>query len=246
MDITEENKTKIQSNRREIFELETQINSNKALVYATRATVEQNYTSIMRNYSAAFLGNHNLTTQNTDNIFRNRVAILTNMEVDGEVEINFRESMTNQANLDFLEMQASVNQLVLDVNNRMAEINSMLIETNKMIMEANERSVKFNSENLETNKRFLNGEFHPSKATAEANRERVDHNTMRCGEIRVLADKNTKKLEQLHEKARKNSMEVLLNSADISKRREVISENQKAIIENQTEVAKMISSRTKT
>ena len=93
MDITKDNKTKIQSNRRQIFELETKINSNKALVYATRATVEQNYTSIMRNYSAAFLGNHNLTTQNTDNIFRNRVAILTNMEVEGEIEINFRESL---------------------------------------------------------------------------------------------------------------------------------------------------------
>ena len=74
MNITQENKSKIQSNRREIFELETKVNSNKALVHATRATIEQNYTSIMRNYSAAFLGNHNLTTQNTDNIFRNRAA----------------------------------------------------------------------------------------------------------------------------------------------------------------------------
>ena len=105
-------------NRREIFELETTINQNKAMVYATRATIEQNYTSIMRNYSSTFMGNHNLTAQNTDNLFRNRVAILTNMDVDGEVEINFRESMTNEANLDFLEMQATVNELVLEINNR--------------------------------------------------------------------------------------------------------------------------------
>ena len=232
MNITQENKSKIQSNRREIFELETKVNSNKALVHATRATIEQNYTSIMRNYSAAFLGNHNLTTQNTDNIFRNRVAILSNMEVDGEVEINFRESMTNQANLDFLEMQATVNELVVEVNKRMSEINTMLIETNKMIMESNERSVKFNSANLQTNKRFLNGEFHPSKATASANKERVDDNTKRCISIRQLANKNEQKLNKLFERAKSNSMEVLLNSADISKRREVISDNQKAIIEN--------------
>ncbi len=245
MNITQENKSKIQSNRREIFELETKVNSNKALVHATRATIEQNYTSIMRNYSAAFLGNHNLTAQNTDNIFRNRVAILSNMEVDGEVEINFRESMTNQANLDFLEMQAAVNELVVEVNKRMSEINTMLIETNKMIMESNERSVKFNSANLQTNKRFLNGEFHPSKATASANKERVDDNTKRCISIRQLAHKNEQKLNKLFERAKSNSMEVLLNSADISKRREVISDNQKAIIENQREVAKMISSREK-
>ena len=132
MDISKENKKKIQSNRRDIFELEALVNANKALVYSTRSTIEQNYTSIMRNYSAAFLGNHNLTTQNTDNIFRNRVAILSNMDVDGDVQINFRESMTNQANLDFMQMQAGVNSLVLEVNNRMSEINSLLIETNKM------------------------------------------------------------------------------------------------------------------
>ena len=148
MDITQENKLKIQANRREIFELESLVNANRSLVYSTRAAIEQNYTSIMRNYSSAFLGNHQITTQNTDNIFRNRLTILNNMEVDGDVEENFRESMTNSAKLDFLEMQASVNKLVLEINNRMTEVNSMLIETNKMIMSANEKSVKFNKKNL--------------------------------------------------------------------------------------------------
>ncbi len=245
MDITVSNKRKIQSNRREIFELETSINSNKALVYSTRATIEQNYTSIMRNYSSTFLGNHNLTTQNTDNLFRNRVAILTNMEVEGEVEINFRESMTNEANLDFLEMQANVNDLVLEVNKRMSEINSLLIETNNMIMQANQKSVEFNEENLAINNRFLNGEFHPSKATSEANKERADKNAIRCKKIRGLAKVNSKKLTVLNEKSKKNSMKVLLNAADISKRRGIISENQKAIMENQEKVAMMISSRIK-
>ena len=245
MDANSDNKKKIQGNRREIFELETSINLNKSLVYSTRATVEQNYTSIMRNYSSAFLGNHNLTTQNTDNLFRNRVAILTNMEVEGEIEINFRESMTNEANLDFLEMQATVNELVLEVNNRMSEINSLMIETNKMIMQANQASVDFNTKNLAINKRFLNGEFHPSKASSKANEERSDKNKKRCAKIKILAAKNSKKLKALDKKAKKNSMQVLLNAADISKRRGLISDNQKAIMENQEAVAKMISSRIK-
>ena len=50
---------------------------------------------------------------------------MTNMEVEGEVEINFRESMTNEANLDFLEMQASVNELVLEVNNIALHLQSL-------------------------------------------------------------------------------------------------------------------------
>ena len=245
MDLTEANKIKIQANRREIFELETSVNSNKQMVYSTRATIDQNYSSIMRNYSSAFLSNHNLTTQNTDSLFRNRVAILTNMEVEGEVEINFRESMTNEANLDFLEMQATVNELVLEVNNRISEINSLLIDTNKMIMKANQASVDFNAENLAINKRFLDGEFHPSKATSEANKDRADSNKKRCAEIRSLSTKNTKRLRVLDDKAKKNSMQVLFNAAEISKRRDLISENQKQMIENQEEVARMISSRIK-
>jgi hypothetical protein len=245
MDLTEANKVQIQSNRRKIFELETSVNANKQLVYSTRATIDQNYSSIIRNYSSAFLSNHNLTTQNTDNLFRNRVAILTNMEVDGEVEINFRESMTNEANLDFLEMQAKVNELVLEINNRMSEINTLLIDTNKMIMKANQASVNFNKENLAINKRFLNGEFHPSKATSEANAERANSNKKRCAEINNLSNKNAKLLTVLDKKAKNNSMEVLLNAAEISKRRDLISENQKKIIENQEEVARMISSKIK-
>ena len=245
MSLTESNKNKIKSNRRDIFELETSVNSNKQLVYSTRATIDQNYSSIMRNYSTAFLSNHNLTTQNTDNLFRNRVAILSNMEVEGEVEINFRESMTNEANLDFLEMQATVNELVLEVNNRMSEINSLLIDTNKMIMKANQASLDFNAENLAINQRFLNGEFHPSKATSEANKDRADLNKKRCNEICNVAKRNTKQLKILDDKAKKNSIEVLFNAAEISKRRDLISENQKQILENQEAVARMISSKIK-
>ena len=50
-----------------------------------------------------------------------------------------------------------------------------------------------------------------------------------------------KEIEELLEKAKKNSLDVLHNSADISKRREIISDNQKAIIENQNKVADMIA-----
>jgi hypothetical protein len=167
------------------------------------------------------------------------------MEVDGEIEINFRESMTNEANLDFLEMQATVNELVLGVNKRMSEINTLLIETNKMIMKANQASVDFNAENLAINKRFLNGEFHPSKATSEANVDRADSNKKRCEDIRKLSTKNSKKLKILDNRAKTNSLEVLYNAAEISKRRDAISENQKTILENQEAVARMISSKIK-
>ena len=68
-----ENKAQIQSNRRKIFELEILINSNKTKVEVCRASIEQNYASIMRNYNAAYMGNHHLANQETDEILRNRL-----------------------------------------------------------------------------------------------------------------------------------------------------------------------------
>ena len=69
-----ENKAQIQSNRRKIFELEILINSNKTKVEVCRASIEQNYASIMRNYNAAYMGNHHLANQETDEILRNIIA----------------------------------------------------------------------------------------------------------------------------------------------------------------------------
>tara|TARA_Y100001933_G_C18877771_1_gene512686 strand:- start:393 stop:995 length:603 start_codon:yes stop_codon:yes gene_type:complete len=195
----------------------------------------------MRNYTSAFLGNHSLTLQNSDEIFRNRIAILSNMDVEGDVEINFRESMTNQANIDFLELQAKDNQLVLEVNNKMTEVNELLISINKLIMASNEKNVRFNSENLGTNKRFVEGEYHPSKATIKDNSERANENNKRIKNIKGLADKNKINLQKIHAITKKNAVEILKNSSDISQRREKISENQKNIINNQKEVAEMIT-----
>ena len=58
-----ENKTQIQANRRKIFELEVLVNQNKTKVEVCRASIEQNYASIMRNYNAAYMGNHHLANQ---------------------------------------------------------------------------------------------------------------------------------------------------------------------------------------
>ena len=187
-----QDKAKIQANRRKIFELEILINSNKTKVEVCRASIEQNYASIMRNYNAAYMGNHHLANQETDEILRNRLAIMSNMIAEQDVEINFRESMNNKAQLDFLEHKSSVNKTILEVNKQLTEINKKLIELNRMIMKKNEETLKFNTENLATNEKFLKGEFHPSKATDKDNKKRIDQNTRRCSKIEEMALNNKK------------------------------------------------------
>ena len=236
-----ENKAQIQSNRRKIFELEILINSNKTKVEVCRASVEQNYASIMRNYNAAYMGNHHLANQETDEILRNRLAIMSNMIAERDVEINFRESMNNKAQLDFLEHKSSVNKIILEVNKQLTEINKKLIELNRMIMKKNEETLQFNTENLATNEKFLKGEFHPSKATEKDNKKRIDQNTKRCIKIEEMASENKKRIIEIQSKTQTNAIDIMKNSVQISERRERINDLQEKVNDNQNSVAEMIS-----
>ena len=236
-----QDKAKIQANRRKIFELEILINSNKTKVEVCRASIEQNYASIMRNYNAAYMGNHHLANQETDEILRNRLAIMSNMIAEQDVEINFRESMNNKAQLDFLEHKSSVNKTILEVNKQLTEINKKLIELNRMIMKKNEETLKFNTENLATNEKFLKGEFHPSKATEKDNKKRIDQNTKRCTKIEEMASDNQKRIIEINSRKQTNAIDIMKNSVQISERRERINDLQEKVNENQNSVAEMIS-----
>ncbi len=236
-----ENKAQIQSNRRKIFELEILINSNKTKVEVCRASIEQNYASIMRNYNAAYMGNHHLANQETDEILRNRLAIMSNMIAEHDVEINFRESMNNKAQLDFLEHKSSINKTILEVNKQLTEINKKLIELNRMIMKKNEDTLQFNTKNLTTNEKFLVGEFHPSKATEKDNKKRIEQNTKRCAKIEEMASENQKRIIEIQSKTQTNAIDIMKNSVQISERRERINDLQEKVNDNQKSVAEMIS-----
>jgi hypothetical protein len=233
-------KLKIKANRREIFELDVAIDKNRSKIDAVRSATERDGASIARNYTSALYGNHQLTNKNTDEIFKNRVAILDNMEVSGEVEVNFRETMINMANIDFFSHRAEINADIIEINSKLAEVNTKLTEINQLIMERNEKSVNFNRENLATNKRFLSGEFHPSKASEQANVKRAQGNSDRCEKLKLTTKENLSAIETLGTLGAGNSANVLKNSVEIARRRNLINENQEAIIADQQLIAQTV------
>ena len=107
-------------------------------------------------------------------------------------------------------------------------------------MARNEKSVKFNRRNLDINKRFLDGEFHPSKATLTANNKRSKDNEERCLKLSKAADRNKNKIEKLKKLGQENAANVLKNSIEISKRRSQITENQEEVISDQKQIASTI------
>ena len=103
MDKVAKNTKAIRANKSKIYALEATVMWNKAEAYRQRAMIEENRAQILKNYSAAFMGNRQIANQNTDDIFRNRLALLDSMAAKGQVQENFVNSMMNSAKLDYLE-----------------------------------------------------------------------------------------------------------------------------------------------
>merc|ERR1719311_264118 len=125
--------------------------TNKEGVYEARSMIEENRCNIFKNYSAAFVGNRQMANQNTDDIFKNRIAILDALKTDGPVQENFRNSKYNEATIEYLENRSLLNNRVAKVNEKMSAANADLIAINDMILASNEEIVTFNAAQIETN-----------------------------------------------------------------------------------------------
>mgnify|MGYP001279981656 CR=1 FL=1 len=235
------NRKNIMRNRKALFGLECQVTANKTNAYSTRSAIEENRALILKNYTAAFMGNRQLANQNTDDIFRNRRTILSSLDVQNDSQKNFVESSLNEASIDYLEHRADLNASVLEVNKMMAEVNAKLIEINSRIMKSNESIVAFNSKNLAINSKILASGLSTGTATPASNAKRIARNKERLAKILKIAKANSSVITGLLKIASKNRSAIEKNSAGIFSRRKLIEDNRKKITQNQSKVSKMIS-----
>ena len=235
------NRKNIMRNRKALFGLECQVTTNKTNAYSTRSAIEENRALILKNYTAAFMGNRQLANQNTDDIFRNRRTILSSLDVQNDAQKNFVESSLNEASIDYLEHRADLNASVLEVNKMMAEVNAKLIEINSRIMKSNESIVAFNSKNLAINSKILASGLSVGTATPASNAKRIARNKERLANILKVAKANSSVITGLLKIASKNRSAIEKNSVGIFARRKLIEDNQKKITQNQAKVSKMLS-----
>jgi len=233
------NRKNIGENASKLHEVHLNVMTNKEKLYAIRAIIEENRALILKNYVGAFIGNRQMINSSTDDIFKNRAAILDVMKVEGQVQENFRASKQNEANVDFLDLRAFLNNRVAKVNGKMAAANTKLIEINTMVLASNEEIVKFNSQQIETNSKLLEGIL-PIKATAEANATRIAENDKR---IQVIVDRCTKyeeKLVSMMSKVFENRVKAETNAKAVDDRRDQIIENRVKIHANGQTVVERI------
>jgi hypothetical protein len=236
MSTTEANKEAIAKNRKTIFSIESEVLSNKALVYQSRSMIEENRLMIMSNYSAAFMGNRQLANANTDEIFSNRTAILQNMDAQDEVQQNYIDAQTNKSNLDFLKHRSALNASVLEVSKKMADINAQLVAINREIMDANKSIVEFNATQISANSDMLGGSLSAGSATPQSNADIVAGNTAAMAELTKNISHNRGTILAVLETSEMNAAALMKNKDEINERRVSIMENRKGIADNKAKI----------
>jgi len=233
------NRKKIAQNEAKLHEVHLDVMTNKEKLYAIRSIIEENRALVLKNYSSAFIGNRQMINQNTDDIFKNRTAILDAMKVDGQIQENFRNSKFNEAEVDFLEHRSKLNNRVAKVNEMMSAANTKLIDINSSIMAGNEEIVKFNAAQIETNSKLLEGIL-AEKATPEANEARIAENAKRIEVIVERCKKYDPKVAEMMQAAFTNRTKVEDNAKAIDARRDEIIENRSKIYDNGKKVMELM------
>jgi hypothetical protein len=231
------NKCYIKENRAGLYDMEASVMDNKFTAYEGRSMIEENRALLLKNYTAAFHGNRQLANMNTDAVFHNRESILHGLKVEGQVQENFRDSMLNEAKIDFLDHRAKLTASVITNSEKLAKVNHLLIEINEDIMSHNHKIAEFNHAAIATNTSLLEGTLHPGKATPESNAKRIEINTSRMQRITERAKGNKRKLQEVLQGVKANRTEILENAEKIYKTRAEIEDNRKHMDENAHKIA---------
>jgi len=231
--------TSLASTRADLFALEGDVLSNYVSAFEARSLVQENAALIQKNYISVFLGNRQLTNQNTEDLYRNRLAILRTLVADAknETQRSYAEAMTQKENLSFMEHRAMLNEQVLDITKSMAVVNQQAMEINSSVIKANETIIEFNKRYIEENTQWLNGGFSTDSATPEAVADLVASNAKAVAELASISFVDRAKVEEAMAAARTNHESIVTDMDAIYKEAKKIGENRAQIQQNQQNAA---------
>jgi len=234
------NRAKTTENEANIHLLHLTVMENKQAVYKERSMIDGNRALIMKNYASAFAGNRQMANINTDDIYKNRMAILDALKPEGEVQENFRCSSYNEASIEYINHRCLLNNRVAKVNVMMSAINDKLIDVNSDIMKGNEEVVAFNGAQIETNTKLLDAGILDEKCTPDANEARANTNKANIDKILERNNKYNAEAENRVKLIEENTKNIIENAKEIDGRRKKIEENSAGIRENGKKVVELL------
>ena len=163
-------------NTRRAWDSEAVVQFNVAQVQVARSIVEENVTDAMQSYTINAGGNRELIMRTTDDVYRNRMMMLTQLQPQNPQQALFQDSMITKTKLDYLHHRNGVNQEMVEIIKEMAAAIRAIGDVSERFYAVNELMVNHCDDVSDENARWFDGELARmmSAATQDSNTERVN------------------------------------------------------------------------
>ena len=163
-------------NTRRAWDSEAVVQFNVAQVQVARSIVEENVTDAMQSYTINAGGNRELIMRTTDDVYRNRMMMLTQLQPQNPHQALFQDSMITKTKLDYLHHRNNVNQEMVEIIKEMAAAIRAIGDVSERFYAVNELMVNHCDDVSDENARWFDGELAGmmSAATQDSNTERVN------------------------------------------------------------------------
>jgi hypothetical protein len=164
-------------NTRRAWDSEALVQFNVAQVQVARSIVEENVTDAMQSYTINAGGNRELIMRTTDDVYRNRMMMLTQLQPQNPQQALFQDSMITKTKLDYLHHRNHINQEMVEIIKEMAAAIRAIGDVSERFYELNELMVEHCDDVSDENALWFDGELDTmmKHSTADGNAERVVH-----------------------------------------------------------------------
>jgi len=166
----------ISRNTRRAWDSEALVQFNVAQVQVARSIVEENVTDAMQSYTINAGGNRELIMRTTDDVYRNRMMMLTQLQPQTPHQALFQDSMITKTKLDYLNHRNTVNEEMVEIIKEMAQAIRQIGDVSERFYTLNEMMVEHCDEVSDENAVWFDGELKEmmQSASADSNNHRVE------------------------------------------------------------------------
>lgn len=146
-------------NTRRAWDSEALVQFNVAQVQVARSIVEENVTDAMQSYTINAGGNRELIMRTTDDVYRNRMMMLTQLQPKNAQQALFQDSMITKTKLDYLNHRNHVNQEMVEIIKEMAAAIRAIGDVSERFYAINEYMVEHCDEISDENALWFDGQL---------------------------------------------------------------------------------------
>jgi hypothetical protein len=235
--------SRIQKNKRRIFDAESFVRFDTAQVLVGRSAIEENRTLALESFTAEAIGNGTLLSSTYDDVIRNRLQIVDLLEPANQDQVNFKNAITNAVLTEGIEGRSVMNAHLIGINKRLTQVNKLLVEINILITEHNNEFFEVIDELTNTNAAWVDGELNKMMESADSssNEQRIVESISRVTEIREKADTNRANIMALYDAETESRHALEKDLEDVMELRSQIVSLREKVVANQHRVADKIA-----